>query len=166
MTVNDTPAGTEKKVSALKKRSAARLSAVQALYEMDVSHAGADPVLREFMQRRWSIGVGDGDDTLLVEPDQTFLIELVRGVTERLGELDKILGSSLRGEWTVERLEVLLRAVLRAGTLELVGRPDIPAKVVISEYLEVSHAFFSGSEPSLVNGVLDRIAHVVRGDEF
>ena len=156
-----------------RRRSAARLAAVQALYEMDVSGAQPDPVLRAFIQDRWQAGAakdaadGAEDQTApLVEPDGELLTDLVRGVTARVDELDGMISPAMIEGRTVETVQALMRAVLRAGAYELLARPDVPPKVVISEYMEVAKAFFAGPEPSLVNGVLDRLAKVLRASEL
>lgn len=158
------------------KRSAARLAAVQALYEIDIVGAPPDSVLIEFMAKRWTVdpetgerligGDAKGRGSALMEPDATLLGELVRGVAARLSELDAHIGPALSGEWTVARLEVLLRAILRAGVYELIAKPDVPAPVVITEYVDVAHAFFAGNEPALVNAVLDRLARALRPGEM
>lgn len=150
-----------------KGRSAARMAAVQALYELDMVEGDADPVLRAFIEKRWTVPVEneDGEEVEVAEfhdPDKTFLIDLVRGTLTRKGEIDGMIAGALGEGWTVPRLEVLLRAILRAGAYELLAMGDIPAKVVINEYMDVAHAFFSGGEPKMVNGVLDRLAHVLR----
>lgn len=163
------------------RRSAARLAAVQALYEMDMVDAEADAVLEEFLQKRWRPGEGggqapggnekdreerSGEDAPLTEPDPEWLGDLVRGVASGREELDGLIGPALLGEWTVDRLEALLRVILRAGTYELKSKPDIPAAVVISEYLDVAHAFFEGGETNMVNGVLDHLARDLRAGEL
>lgn len=148
------------------KRSVARLAAVQAIYEMDMAGATSDTVLREFMQDRWRSREGDDIPASMAEPDGAFLVELVRGVTDRVADLDRAIGGALSEKWSVERLEVLLRAIMRAGAYELMVRTDVPVRVVISEYLDVAHAFFAGDEPALVNGVLDRLARVLRPAEL
>jgi len=150
-----------------KGRSAARMAAVQSLYELDMVEGDADPVLRTFIEKRWTVPVEDEDgdeigEADFLDPDKTFLIELVRGVTARESEIDEILNGALGDKWTVERLEVLLRAILRVGVYELLARTDIPAKVIINEYMDVANAFFSEGEPKMVNGVLDKLAHVLR----
>jgi len=150
-----------------KGRSAARMAAVQALYELDMVEGDADPVLRSFIEKRWTVTVEDEDGEELGEaefhdPDKTFLIELVRGVIANKGALDEFLNSALGDKWTVPRLEVLLRAVMRAGAFEISHRTEIPAKVIINEYMDVAKAFFDGGEPKMVNGVLDKLAHVLR----
>ncbi len=142
------------------RRSAARLAAVQALYEMEVAGAPADPVLREFLEHRWQ-----GQEAPHgAEPDAAFLGDLVRGVGARSAELDALITPALSADWPLERLEVLLRAILRAGAYELLAREDVPPRVVIAEYLNVAHAFFTGREPALVNGVLDSLARTLRPD--
>jgi transcription antitermination protein NusB len=150
------------------RRSAARLLAVQALYELDLVNTPTDSVLREFIENRWRAASvdEDGADAVIAEPDGELLTSIVRGVTERLGDVDTMVGAALTGGWTVARLEAVLRAILRAGTFELVARSDVPPRVIINEYMEVAHAFFAGNEAGMVNGVLDRLAHTLRADEF
>ncbi len=156
------------------RRSAARLAAVQALYEMDLADAGPDAVLEEFLQKRWRRDMdesgedADPDDSSgnMVVPDNKWLRELVHGVASQREELDGLIGPALSGEWTVKRLEALLRVILRAGAFELKSKPNVPANVVISEYLDVAHAFFEDNETGLVNGVLDHLARELRAGEF
>ena len=143
------------------RRSAARLACVQALYEIDVSGASSDPVLREFMTERWK-NAGNGSN--LAEPDIAFLADLVHGVCTQSPRLDREIEAAL-DEWSLERLEILLRAILRAGAFELAERPDIPIKVVINEYVDVTHAFFAGRETALVNAVLDRLSRILRSEQ-
>jgi len=157
----------------LTTRSAARLAAVQALYEMDLTGVDAGPVLDEFLRNRWKPKLGEpeaesGSEDLssLAAPDGGLLGNLVRGVAERRDDIDGIIGPALSGNWTVERLEVLLRAILRAGTYELLAMADVPARVVIDEYVNVAKAFYDNAQPGLVNGVLDKLAHVLRGPEM
>lgn len=143
-----------------RRRSVARLASVQALYEMEISGAASDGVLREFLTKRWK---HFAEDAGLPPPDEAFLDRLVRGVSERQPELDREIESALSAEWSLPRLEVLLRVILRAGTYELLAVPEVPPKVVINEYVDVAHAFFSGKEIALVNAVLDRLAGRLRG---
>ncbi|HJO74853.1 MAG TPA: transcription antitermination factor NusB [Rhodospirillales bacterium] len=155
------------------RRSAARLVAVQALYEMDMVNAEVDAVLEEFLQKRWRQGddEGDGDgsdngdNASLTEPDQAWLNDLVHGVSAGREELDGLIGPALSEDWTVDRLEALLRVILRAGTYELKIKKNIPAAVIISEYLDVAHAFFEGGETRMVNGVLDHLARDLRAKD-
>jgi N utilization substance protein B len=144
------------------RRSAARLACVQALYEMDVSGADSDPVLQAFLAERWR-RLENG--TELPEADNRFLTELVTGISAKRKRIDRLLAPLLPAGRDLERLEVLLRAILRAGAYELDERPDIPSKVVINEYVEVTHAFFAGKEPGLINAVLDRLARQLRSGE-
>jgi len=148
-------------------RATARLAAVQALYELEMAGAPTDAVLAEFLNDRWRPAPGgeeaEGD---LAKPDEAFFCELVRGATARHDEIGRMIGEALSGGWTLERLEPLIRTILKAGTYELLARPDIPVRVVITEYVEVAHAFFAGKEPALVNGVLDRLARTLRHDEL
>ena len=145
------------------RRGAARLAAVQALYEMDIAGAKADPVLVEFMQNRWK-SVAEDDD--VPPPDVSFLGNLVRGVDGRLAEIDAMIGDALSEDWPMDRLELVLKAILRAGTYELLALGDVPPRVVINEYVDLTHAFFAGNEAGLVNGVLDHLARSLRSAEM
>lgn len=145
------------------KRSAARLAAAQALYQIDMTGAPAEEVLRQFLELRLKEEV---DGLQLAAADRRMFAALVRGVTDGRDELDDMLAAVLDEDWPVERLETLLRIVLRAGAYELVERRDIPARVIISEYVDVADAFFSGKEPAFANGVLDRLARALRPEEF
>ena len=154
-------------------RSATRLAAVQALYEMELTGVAADSVLDEFLRNRWKpkdgepeAEPGDEDLSTLAETDAGQLAELVRGVRERKDDIDGMIGPALSSDWTVERLEVLLRVIIRAGTYELLVKSDVPAKVVISEYVDVAKAFYEKSQPGMVNGVLDKLAHALRAPEM
>lgn len=163
------PGARERRGAPDRRRSTARLAAVQALYEMDMSGAGADAVLREFLEDRWRPrpGSADSEETAeLAALDDAFFCDIVRGASGRRELIDGMVSGALAGGWTLARLESLVRTLLRAGAYELLARPDVPAKVVISEYVDVAHAFFAGNEPKFVNGVLDRLAHVVREREL
>ena len=142
-------------------RSSARLAAVQALYEMDMTDITADSVINEFLKQRWKPSPGmqnDEEEDLpdLADPDGALLAELIRGVSAKRNDLDGMIGPALSADWTVDRLETILRAVLRAGTFELLSS-DVPARVVINEYVNVSKAFFDDNKPGMVNGVLDKL---------
>ncbi len=145
------------------ERSAARLAAVQALYQVELTGASAEGVLGEFLAHRLDEEV---DGLRLATADRGLLAELVRGVAAERGELDDMLAAVLDEGWPVERLETLLRIVLRAGAYELSRRPGVPSRVVVAEYVDLAGAFFGGKEPGLVNGVLDRLARALRPDEF
>ena len=144
------------------KRRAARLAAVQALYQMEMSGASAEAALEEQTRRA---SEPDANSDGFVELDRPFFGELVRGVEERRQDVDRMLGATLSKDWPLERLEAVLRAILRAGVWELLSRPDIDAAVVITEYVRIAEAFFDGGEPKLVNGVLDRLAGTLRESE-
>lgn len=145
------------------RRKAARLAAVQALYQMRMSGDPAERVLEQFLHDRLGEPV-DGLD--LGEADRALLALLVRGVAAEEGELDDMLAAVLDEDWPLERLETLLTIVLRGGAYELSARPEVPARVIISEYVHLADAFFGGKEPAMVNGVLDRLARALRPGEF
>jgi transcription antitermination protein NusB len=149
--------------AATRRRSVARLAAVQALYQIDLSGARPETVIAEFLKHRLGREI-DGEQ--YGEADPALFADIVRGTIERRTDLDAAISAVLTPDWPLERLETVLRAVLRAGTFELMARPDVPAPVAISEYLDIAHAFFSGKEPGLVNGVLDKLAHRLRPDEL
>jgi N utilization substance protein B len=154
------PGGRSKRPSGL---SAARLLAVQALYQRVVSDQSSAEVLREFMQHR----VGEEVEGLKhASVNRDLLSELVEGVAKEEGTLDDMLAAVLDEDWTIERLEILLHVLLRAATFELSERLEVPARVVISEYVDLANAFFDGRETAFVNGLLDRLAHVLRAEEF
>lgn len=143
--------------------SAARLLAVQALYQMALSDQSARDVLREFLEHRVHEDIeGLKHDSV----NRELLTELVEGATRESEDLDDMVAAVLDEEWTVERLEILLLALLRCATFELAERLEVPARVVISEYVDLAHAFFDGRETNFVNGMLDRLAHVLRAEEF
>lgn len=141
-------------------RRAARLAAVQALYEHEVAGTPAEAVLANFLDDRWAAVAGTHR---LEDLDAPFLRRLVLGVAEKGSELDADIQGALDKERDVARLEVLLRTILRAGTYELVAIPQIPTNVILNEYVEIAHAFFGGKEPAIVNAVLDRLAIRLRG---
>lgn len=145
------------------RRSLARLAAVQALYQVDISGTPIETVIAEFLKHRFE---RDVDEENYGRADTALFSDIVKGTANRGAEVDQILASVLTPDWPLERLEVTLRAILRAGTYELVARSDVPARVVISEYLDIAHAFFAGKEPGMVNGVLDRLARMLRQGDF
>ncbi len=144
------------------QRSAARLAAVQALYQMDATRIGLDEVIAEFGRFRFGQAGGLGDDAegeVPAPPDEAFFADLLRGVVHEQERVDGLIAAHLAAGWRLSRLDSTLRAILRAGVYELVAREDVPFKVVISEYIDVARAFFDGDEPRMVNGILDRLAH-------
>ena len=145
------------------KQSAARLAAVQALYQAELTGAPVEEVLAEFLALRLGEEI---DGVSLAGADRGLLDLLVRGVGKERDELDDMLAAVLDENWPVERLETLLRILLRVGALELSRRPEAPVRVVVSEYVDLAGAFFGGKEPGLVNGVLDRLARALRPEAF
>ena len=142
------------------RRSAARLAAVQALYQMEMTGVSDEQALQDSKARRT-----EEPRSRMAEPDSSLLGQTVRGVTAETAKLDQLVGGALTGDWTVERLESVLRAILRAGAWELGARPQTPTRVCISEWVDVAHAFYSGPEPGLVNAVLDRLAQLLRSED-
>ena len=136
-------------------RSVARLAAVQALYQMEVSGVGSEAVVREFVEHRFDV---DMEGQTLAPADIDYFTGLVRGVVERQAEVDKAIIGRLAENWRLDRLDATARAILRAGAFELIARPEAPTEVVIDEYVEVAKAFFEGPEPGFINGALDGIA--------
>lgn len=146
------------------ERSAARLAAVQALYQMDLVETDLNAVIREFVMHRF--GSETEQDQGLAAADAAFFSELLQGVLRRQRDIDPMLDSQLAKGWRLIRIDSILRAILRAGVFELMERGDVPARVVLNEYIEVANAFFEGDEPKVVNGVLDKLAHRLRPSEF
>ena len=144
-------------------RSATRLAAVQALYQMDLSGIDLNAVVDEFVRVRFS---GEEADEALIGADPTFFAEVLRGVVRRQLDIDPMIDQQLAVGWRLVRVDSILRAILRGGVFELLERQDVPARVVINEYINVAHAFFNEEEPKVVNGMLDKIAHAVRTKEF
>ena len=140
------------------QRSVARLAAVQALYQMEVSGAGAEAVVREFTEHRFDRALEGEDSATLAAADEAFFGELVRGVVGEQAEIDKAIVKRLATGWRLERLDATLRAILRSGAYELMRRPDVPVEVAIDEYVEIAKSFFEGPEAGFVNGALDGIA--------
>ncbi|MEO8115516.1 MAG: transcription antitermination factor NusB [Phenylobacterium sp.] len=141
-------------------RSVARLAAVQALYQMEVSSAGVETVIREFTEHRFD---RDVEDMTLAAADEAFFADLVRGVVGEQAAVDAAVVRRLAQGWRLERIDATVRAILRAGTYELAHRPDVPTEIVIDEYVELAKSFFEGPEPGFVNGALDAVAQDVRG---
>ncbi|MDB5462284.1 MAG: transcription antitermination factor NusB [Phenylobacterium sp.] len=145
-------------------RSVARLAAVQALYQMEVSSAGAETVIREFAEHRFDRDVPNesGEDMTLAHADEAFFADLVRGVVEHQKSVDNAIAKRLASGWRLDRLDATARAILRAGAYELSYRADVPTEVVIDEYVELAKSFFEGPEPGFVNGALDAVAQDTR----
>ena len=144
-------------------RSSARLGAVQALYQMDIAGTDFSEVLAQFGAGRMGETFEDGE---CGEADFAFLKDIVEGVVREQHGIDRAVEDHLAAAWTLGRLDSTLRAVLRAGAYELMFRADVPARVSITEYVDVAHAFFEAEEPRVVNGVLDALARAHRPAEF
>lgn len=141
-------------------RSAARLAAVQALYQQEMEGTALPVLLHEFHNHRLGQTI---EDATYTDAEIDFFNDVVKGVDARREEVDALIGANLAEGWTLDRLDRPLRQILRAGTYELLARADIPTGSIISEYLDVAHAFYDRKEKSFVNGVLDAIAKSVRG---
>jgi N utilization substance protein B len=144
-------------------RSAARLGAVQALYQMDLAGTDVGEVLAQFSARASGEAFEDGQ---CGEADYRFLKEIVDGVVREQAAIDPMVEKALDPTWPLVRLDATLRAILRAGAFELMFMENVPARAAINEYVDVAHAFFGEDEPRFVNGVLDRLARQRRPHEF
>jgi N utilization substance protein B len=142
-----------------RSRSAARLAAVQALYQLEMEPKPLPQLLHEFHQHRLGATI---DETELADAEVDFFDDVVRGVEARREDIDGRIEAKLAEGWKLDRLDRPMRAILRAGTYELIARADVPVGSVISEYLDVAHAFFDKKEVAFVNGLLDNIAKEAR----
>jgi N utilization substance protein B len=142
-----------------KTRSAARLAAVQALYQMEMEGTPLAQLLHEFHQHRLGATI---EDVTYVPAEEAFFDDVVTGVDARREEVDGLIAAKLAKGWSMERLDRPMRQILRAGTYELLARADVPTASVISEYVDVAHAFYDRREAGFVNGLLDAIAKAVR----
>jgi N utilization substance protein B len=145
------------------RRGAARLAAVQALYQMDLAGTGLNDILAQF-EAHWIGREVEGDQYLPAEA--AFFRDIVSGVVREQRSLDPLIDAALAETWPLRRIETILRAVLRAGAFELGHRTDVPARVVVAEYVDVANAFVDRDETGMVNAVLDHLARKLRGGEF
>jgi transcription antitermination protein NusB len=145
------------------RRGAARLAAVQALYQMDIAGTGSNEILAQF-EKHWIGREVEGNQYLPAEA--AFFREVVNGVVREQRSLDPLIDAVLAQTWPLKRIETILRAVLRAGTFELGHRNDVPARVVVAEYVDVANAFVDRDETGMVNAVLDQLARNLRAREF
>jgi N utilization substance protein B len=154
----------------LSARTAARMAAVQALYQMELAGTDLNDVIDEFLRLRLSkLDNKDGEpaeNSSAEGADRVFFADILRAVVRRQREIDPLIDHQLATGWRLVRVDAILRAVLRAAVCELLDRSDVPARVVINEYINVAHFFFSEDEPRVVNGILDKIARKVRAPEF
>ena len=145
------------------KRGAARLAAVQALYQMDLAGTGLNEIMAEF-ESHWLGGEVEGAKYLPAEV--AYFRDIVAGVVREQNQLDPKIDAALSRGWPLKRVEAVLRAVLRAGAYELACRNDVPARVVMSEYVDVASAFVDKEETGMVNAVLDQLARQFRAPEI
>jgi N utilization substance protein B len=141
-------------------RAAARLAAVQALYQREMEGTAIPTLLHEFHHHRLGATI---EEVEYADADAAFFDDIVKGVAARGEEIDRLVASKLSDDWSLDRLDKPMRQILRAGTYELLARADVPTGAVISEYLDVAHAFYDRREAGFVNGLLDAIAKEVRG---
>ena len=150
-------------------RSAARLATVQGLYQMDLASTSVDEVILSLADSpvlEVPEEQAGSEDVEPVTPDATFLAELLRGVVREQRQIDPMIDQQLASGWRLNRIDSTLRAILRAGVFELLERAEVPARVVINEYVEIARSFFDKDEPRVVNAVLDKLARRLRPDEF
>jgi N utilization substance protein B len=147
------------KVARSRSRSAARLAAVQALYQHDMEGTPVARLLKEFHDHRLGATIEDAE---YHDAERDFFDDIVTGVEARRADIDRLIASRLAEGWTLERLDRPMRAILRAGAYELLARADVPVGSVINEYLDVAHAFYDKRESGFVNGLLDAIAKETR----
>jgi N utilization substance protein B len=145
------------------RRGAARLAAVQALYQMDIAQTGVNEILAQF-ESHWIGREVEGNQYLPAEA--AFFRAIVTGVLGAQRSLDPLIDAALAATWPLARIETILRAVLRAGAFELAHRSDVPARVVVAEYVDVANAFVGREETGMVNAVLDHLARKLRAAEF
>lgn len=161
--MTDARSGSKNEPRPANQRGAARLAAVQALYQLEIGGGDVVAVVREFEDFR----LGKELDGLEYrQADAAWFRDIVGGVVAEQRTLDPMIHTALVEDWPLKRVDATLRAILRCGAYELMKRADVPGKVIISEYIDIARAFFGEDEPRLVNGVLDRIAHGLRADEF
>lgn len=148
------------------ERSRARLAAAQALYQMEMAGEDAGDVVSEFRSHRLGFEKDSGEAEMLDEADEALFADIVEGVVARQVEIDKALAGSLNPGWTLDRIDSTLRALLRAAAFEILARDDVPARVILDEYVRVADAFFGDVEVGFANGVLNGLARKTRPAEF
>ena len=153
----------QKEARKANKRGAARLAAVQALYQMDLAGTGVNEIMAQF-ENHW---LGSEVEGVQYRPaEAAYFRDIVDGVVREQRRLDPQIDAALHRGWPLKRIEAVLRAVLRAGAYELACRPDVPARVVTAEYVDVASAFVDKEETGMINAVLDQLAHELRAAEF
>ena len=161
MNAKTTPGASEPRKA--NQRGAARLAVVQALYQMDLANTGLNDILAEF-ESHWLGREVEGSQYLPAEA--AFFRDVVAGVVREQRTLDPMIDAALASGWPLKRIETVLRAALRAGAYELAHRPDVPARVVVTEYADVAAAFVEREETGMINAVLDQLARQLRVAEF
>lgn len=141
------------------RRQAARLAAVQALYQWQEGQDAPAEIVEQFLKVRTGEA---GEGGMRRDADKPLFKDVVEGTTSKRDELEALVSASLAQDWTWARVDRLVRAILLAGTYELAHRHDVPLRVVINEYVEIAHAFYDKAEPSFINSVLDRVARQAR----
>ena len=149
-------------------RTASRVAAVQALFQSEQAQDNPEAVIDQFVRHRLGElpGTGGFEEGRVPEAEVKLFARIVRAAVAQQDATDRMLVEALPAEWPLSRIDPVLRAVMRAGAAELGMTDGPPAKVVINEYLDVAHGFFTGDEPRMANGVLDRLARLLRPDEF
>lgn len=160
--MTEQPGNRKKNEPAMTARSTARLLAVQAVYQIDMTGIAADRAMSEFIQHRLDT---PGEEGEAFEPaDRSMFVAIVTGVARDRQVLDEAIDGALDPSWTVDRLESVLLAILRCGVFELRSTPAVPTGAIINEYIDIAHAFYGGKEPALVHAVLDRLGRVLRAE--
>jgi transcription antitermination protein NusB len=157
---DDGASGEEAGAPIAPSRTRARLAAVQALYQMELTQRDLSQVLDEFVRYRF------GKADIYAGADSGFFRELASGVAHAQASVDIKISEQLAEGWRLSRLDSIMRAILRSAVYELLEQRDVPARATINEYVEIAHDFFGGEEPGVVNGVLNRVARKNRRDEF
>ncbi len=149
-------------------RTASRVAAVQALFQSEQASENPETVIDQFVRHRLGQFPGSGgfEDGRVPEAEVPLFARIVRAAVQEQDTIDRMLTETLPADWPLARIDPVLRALMRAAGAELTMSDGPPAKVVINEYLDVAHGFFAGDEPRLANGVLDRLAHLLRPAEF
>lgn len=141
------------------QKYAARLASVQALYQMDFTGQKAAPTIQDFVEKKMPV---DADAPVTADFDVELFSSIVHHTLNRMKDIDDLLSANLDPKWPLDRLEKILKSLLRAGAGELLTQPGIDASIIINDYINVAHGFFSGKEPALVNAVLDKISKSIR----
>ncbi len=149
-------------------RTASRVAAVQALFQSEQAQDSPEAVIDQFVRHRLGElpGTGGFEEGRIPAAEVPLFARIVRSVVAQQDTIDRMLTESLPADWPLHRIDPVLRAVMRAGSAELTMSDGPPAKVVINEYLDIAHGFFTGDEPRMANGVLDRLARLLRPGEF